>query len=195
MEEKMRVLHYFHQANGRGHIQRTLALAGQVALDLPEVTQLLVTDTPQPRGVTLPPKLDFIKLPSTDPSSTGGFHDPSLLLPPGVTEVLRESLILNAIKHFRPDVILMEISEGAQREIHYMRNYLQQNQIETKFVIGVGDIETAVMMIREILVPRSGHTYFLSSEADYSEEVQSYSNASGHNYFNVCANKRPVPTA
>ncbi len=143
----MRIFHYSRDTYGEGHLQQTLAIAKQIARDFPEATQLLVSGTPQPRGIKLPEKLDFIKLPRMDESIIEDFHAPSLLLPFGIIHSLREKIILETIKHFNPDVVLVASSAMAKTEMFPALDYLRVDRPETKLLMDMSNIEVKAMMV------------------------------------------------
>ncbi len=138
----MRIFYYSHDTYGLGHIQRTLAIARQVALDCPEATQLLVTGSPQSHSFELPDRLDIIKLPSITKSPEGGYCSRTLQLPFKTLKALREILILEAIRHFKPDIVLVDKAPaGVKGEMRPALSFLKKERPETKLVLGMRDIE------------------------------------------------------
>ncbi|NOY84860.1 MAG: glycosyltransferase [Nitrospirae bacterium] len=138
----MRIFYYSHDTYGLGHIQRTLAIARQVALDCPEATQLLVTGSPQAHSFELPDRLDIIKLPSITKSPEGGYCSRTLQLPFKTLKALREILILEAIRHFKPDIVLVDKAPaGVKGEMRPALSFLKEERPETKLVLGMRDIE------------------------------------------------------
>ncbi len=138
----MRIFYYSHDTFGLGHIRRTLAIAHQVAIDCPEATQLLVTGSPQAHSFELPDRLDIIKLPSVRKCPKGEYHSRSLLLPFDTLKALRQTLILETIRHFKPDIVLVDkAAAGVKGEMLPALRYLQTVRPETKLVLGMRDIE------------------------------------------------------
>ncbi len=147
---KPRILLYSHDTYGLGHIRRTLAIAEQLAADFPQATQLLISGTPQPPCFKLPKRLDFIKLPDMDKPSSRKFHAPSLLLPSDALKALRGIMILEAVRCFKPDLVLVDKAPaGIGGEMLPSLNYLKQFRPQTKLVLGMSDIEDHAMMVRE----------------------------------------------
>ncbi len=146
----MRIFHYSHDTYGVGHIRRTLAIAEQLASDFPHASQLVVSGTPQPSCFTLPSRLDFIKLPDIDKPSQKKFHAPSLLLQIDALKTLREKMILDAMRFFKPDLVLVDKAPaGVRGELLPSLHYLQNERPETKLVLGMCDIEDNAMIARE----------------------------------------------
>ncbi len=146
----MRIFHYSHDTYGLGHIRRTLAIAEQLASDFPLATQLVVSGTPQPSCFKLPNRLDFIKLPDIDKPSNKKVHAPSLLLSFDELKTFREKIILDAIRHFNPDVVLVDKSPaGVYGELLPSLDYLKHERPETKLILGLSDIEDSAMMHRQ----------------------------------------------
>jgi len=149
----MRVLHYSHAKSDTGHIKRTLAIAARIALNFPQVTQLLVTGTPQPPGSKLPNRLDFIKLPNMEKPQRSGFHLPSLAIASDTTQTMREEIILNTMKYFDPNVVFVSSTlDWAKEELDQALNYLEQKRPETKLTIGIRNINDDVLMIGNALL-------------------------------------------
>jgi tetratricopeptide (TPR) repeat protein len=73
MNRKPRLLLYSHDMYGLGHLRRTLAIAGQVAADLPKAHQLLITGSMVAGAFGLPPRLDMIKLPALSKRPSGQY--------------------------------------------------------------------------------------------------------------------------
>jgi len=86
-----------------------------------------------------------------DESSKTEHHAPSLSLPYGVIKTLRETLILNAIRHFNPDVVFVQAARDARGEILSGLNYLQETKPETRVVEGRGGFENTTAMMRDVL--------------------------------------------
>ncbi|RMD49934.1 MAG: hypothetical protein D6835_04910, partial [Candidatus Thermofonsia bacterium] len=63
MKKKPRILLYSHDTYGLGHLRRSLSIAGQIASDIPNAHQLLLTGSMVAGAFALPPRLDMIKLP------------------------------------------------------------------------------------------------------------------------------------
>ncbi len=69
--KKPKILLYSHDTYGLGHLRRSLSIAGQIAHDLPQASQLLLTGSMVAGAFSLPPRLDLIKLPTLSKRSSG----------------------------------------------------------------------------------------------------------------------------
>ncbi|HKB16938.1 MAG TPA: hypothetical protein VKF62_12805, partial [Planctomycetota bacterium] len=59
-----RVLLYSHDTYGLGHFRRSLLLARAIAREIPEASILCATGSPRSHSFPLPPRFDYLKLPS-----------------------------------------------------------------------------------------------------------------------------------
>lgn len=137
-----RILLYSHDTYGLGHLRRTLAIAGQLAHDLPGAHQLLITGSMVAGAFDLPPHLDLIKLPALSKHSDGRYK--ARVLPLSLTETIawREQMILQAVSVFQPDLVLVDKTPaGVQEELLPTLRYLKTWQPRTCLVLGMRDIE------------------------------------------------------
>jgi predicted glycosyltransferase len=137
-----RILLYSHDTYGLGHLRRTLAIARQLARDLPHANQLLVTGSIVAGAFELPSHLDLIKLPALSKRSDGRYKARALPLSLPQTIAWREQMILQATRTFQPDLVLVDKTPaGVQGELRPTLRYLQTCQPETRLVLGMRDIE------------------------------------------------------
>jgi len=129
-----------HDAYGLGHVRRSLRIIRALARQVPESAILLLTGSPAHEVLkSLPRNADYVKIPTVVTSGAEGAKPP--MLPIGLAELtlLREQLILQALRAFVPDVLLVDnFPLGSQREllasIHELRRH------STRLVLGVRDI-------------------------------------------------------
>ena len=137
-----RLLLYSHDTFGLGHIRRTLAIAAQVADDLGNVRQLLVTGSMVAGAFDLPPHLDWIKLPALSKHSDGRYKSRALPLSLAQTMTWREQMILQAVEAFRPDVVLVDKTPaGVEGELLPALRHIKTWMPTTHLVLGMRDIE------------------------------------------------------
>jgi predicted glycosyltransferase len=145
----MRIFLYSHDTYGLGHIRRTLTIAQQLARELPRVSQLLVTGSMQSHSFDLPERLDYIKLPAVSKRSSGEYCSRALSLPFDTTMALRETVIFNAVQHFKPDVVLVDKApDGVKGEMLRALRYLKAKRPQTKLMLGMRDIEDDAAVVR-----------------------------------------------
>lgn len=139
---KPRILHYSHDTYGLGHLRRTLAIAGQVAADLPSAHQLLITGSMVAGAFGLPPRLDMVKLPALSKRSSGQYTARALPLSLADTLAWRKQMIVQAVTAFKPDLVLVDKSPaGVQGELLPALRHLRTWAPETRLVLGMRDIE------------------------------------------------------
>ncbi|MBI4771704.1 MAG: glycosyl transferase family 28, partial [Chloroflexi bacterium] len=95
-----RIMLYSHDTYGLGHLRRTLAIAHQLASDLPHASQLLLTGSMVAGAFSLPPHLDLIKLPALSKHNDGRYKARALPLSLAQTVAWREQMILQAALSF-----------------------------------------------------------------------------------------------
>lgn len=145
-----RILLYSHDTYGLGHLRRSLAIAHSVAQHIPRSRQLLVTGSTVAGAFGLPPRLDLIKLPSLSKRSNGAYM--ARTLPLDLQEMIdwRADMIRQAVKHFRPDLLLVDKSPaGAHGEILPTLDYIKRRMPETRIVLGMRDIEDGPAATRQ----------------------------------------------
>jgi predicted glycosyltransferase len=142
MKKKPRILLYSHDTYGLGHLRRSLSIAGQIASDIPNAHQLLLTGSMVAGAFALPPRLDMIKLPAISKRSTGQYKTRTLPLTLKQTLSWREQIILQAAVNFKPDLLLVDkVAAGVHGELLPALRHLKTWFPQTKVVLGMRDIE------------------------------------------------------
>lgn len=142
MTKSPRILLYSHDTYGLGHLRRTLNIAGQLARDLPNASQLVLTGSMVAGAFSLPPHLDLIKLPALSKRSDGRYKARALPLSLAQIMAWREQMILQAVIAFEPDLVLVDKTPaGVQGELLPTLHYLRTQRPETHLVLGMRDIE------------------------------------------------------
>lgn len=133
---------YSHDTYGLGHLRRSLTIGAQLAQDIPNSSQLLVTGSIVSGAFGLPERLDMVKLPALTKSSDGRYGARSLPLSLSQTIAWREQMILQAATMFQPDLLLVDKSPaGVQHELLPTLRYLKESRPHTRLVLGMRDIE------------------------------------------------------
>src|SRR2546426_11880867 len=78
MSKGWRFLFYCHDSFGLGHFRRTLSLAEYCTATLPGAEVLIVTGSSMAQAFGLPPRVDFIKLPTVTKLRDGTYTARSL---------------------------------------------------------------------------------------------------------------------
>jgi len=138
--DAVRIAVFTHDAFGLGHVQRTTRIVRAIAANDPEATVLLVTGSPAThllRG--LPPRADYLKLPTIVTSGPEDTRPPTLAI--GVAELasLRGELIRRALETFEPDVLLVDnFPLGTRLELLPALRSLRHRP--TRAVLGLRDV-------------------------------------------------------
>ena len=142
MAIKPRILLYSHDTYGLGHLRRSLAVAQQLAQDIPDLHQLLITGSMVAGAFGLPPRLDMVKLPALSKRSSGQYKARTLPLTLRQTLRWREQMILQAALNFRPHLLLVDkVAGGVHGELLPTLRHLRTWSPETQIVLGMRDIE------------------------------------------------------
>ena len=142
MKKRPRILLYSHDTYGLGHLRRNLAIATQVATDIPKSHQLLLTGSTVAGAFPMPPRFDTIKLPALSKRSSGEYKARTLPLTLKRTIAWREQMLLQAAINFEPDIVLVDKSAaGVHGELLPTLRHLKTWSPETKLVLGMRDIE------------------------------------------------------
>lgn len=148
--KKPRILLYSHDTFGLGHLRRSLAIAEQIACDIPRSHQLLLTGSMVAGAFDVPPRFDMVKLPALSKRSSGKYQARTLPLSLDATIAWREQMILQSAINFAPDVILIDKAPaGAQGEVLPMLRHFKKWSPNTRLVFGMRDIEDAPVKTRQ----------------------------------------------
>lgn len=150
MPKRPRILLYSHDTFGLGHLRRSLAVAQQIAQELPKAHQLLLTGSMVAGAFGLPPRLDMVKLPALSKRSTGQYKSRTLPMTLKQTLAWREQMILQAAINFRPHLVLVDkVAAGVHGELLPALRHLKIWSPETKVVLGMRDIEDSPVVTRK----------------------------------------------
>ena len=116
-QDTTRIVLYSHDALGLGHLRRNLALAHQLAHDLPRltgagVTGLLVAGLAPPADFLLPPGFDWLILPGFTKSPVG-YRPRRLRDTPQSLAALRSDLVATALIGFATAQLRNPVTTGA----------------------------------------------------------------------------------
>src|SRR6185369_15454427 len=102
------LLIYSQDGFGLGHLRRNLNVAYRVWRSRPEVSVLVVADSPAAPFFVLPPRCDFVKIPTLVKVDSGVWRSDRLSL--GHKEILsvRTRLLEGLVDSFRPDLMLVD---------------------------------------------------------------------------------------
>ena len=149
LSTKIRFLLYCHDTFGLGHIRRTLSLAEHFTSILPDAEALIVTGSPLAHAFTLPPRVDYVKLPAVTKLSDGVYKARSLSMEFTAIRDLRATILHETARTYRPDVFLVDHApQGLKSEALSTLALLQAIQPGCLRVLGLRDIVDAGHVIR-----------------------------------------------
>ncbi len=147
----IRVLIYSQDGFGLGHLRRNLNISLQLKKLCPSASILIIADSPVAPFFKLPPKCDFIKLPTIVKVDTGIWRPNRL--PMHYQELLRirADIIQNVMLSFRPHIFLVDhMPHGALGELARPLEVLKRMHPETRVILGLRDILGAQDVIRKM---------------------------------------------
>src|SRR6266576_914581 len=140
---------YAQDTHGLGHVTRTLTIARHVLARYPNALAYVATASPVAGQFALPPRCDYIKLP------TLLTPDGVRLAPPQEEEVkrhfrrVRGAILRDAVLGLEPDVVLVDHEPlGAKGQFADGLAALKAQRPETRFVFGLRDIMDDTVRIR-----------------------------------------------
>ena len=132
----VRLLIYPNDSFGLGHISRALKLSRFLQAHLQDVSILLLDGSSMIHGFHLPPRVDYVKLPSIVKSSRQSFVSKHLPMPFEEIRRLRERIILETALAYRPDLLLVDVRPvGIEGELLPTLQALRKGQTEMVPVI------------------------------------------------------------
>lgn len=146
----LRFLLYCHDTYGLGHLRRTLALAEYFTRTLSYAEVLIVTGAPLAHAFTLPPRVDYVKLPAVTKSSRGEYEARSLTMDFVAVRDLRASLLRETVLAYKPDVFLVDHApHGMKGEVLPTLNALRVVMPNCLRVLGLRDIVDAGAIVQQ----------------------------------------------
>src|SRR5213594_1611111 len=135
----MRFLFYSHDGLGLGHTRRHLAVATALSELAPEVSILLASGADDVNRLGLPAHIEVLKLPGLRKVANEQYASRRLRIPTAEIRALRASLLLTAVKSFRPAVVLVDKHPfGISGEFRAALNALRS--LGGRAVLGLRDI-------------------------------------------------------
>lgn len=132
------MLMYSHDGFGLGHIRRNLNIAEEAAKELNASTLMLMSHNSIPFLPHLE-HIDFIKLPSIIKSGKNSWTPRTLPMNPDDFSALRKDIILHTVKHFQPNIFLIDyMPAGVMGELKEILPLLKM--FNTKIILGLRDI-------------------------------------------------------
>lgn len=141
MTSAPRILMYTQDSLGLGHLRRATNLANELVRKRPDLSVLLVVDSPVAPFFELAPHVDFLKLPTVVKVDAGVFSAGRLQTDYEHIRNLRANLLREALVHFAPHVLLVDhMPGGANRELLPALEHARRAGNSTHVVLGLRDI-------------------------------------------------------
>jgi predicted glycosyltransferase len=140
---------YTSDASGLGHLRRSVAIASHLARAIPNLHTVLVTGSPAAHHFTLPPGVDYVKLPSVIKTGEDQYRARDLDLSPGQITSLRGAIIGEISARFAPDIVLVDLLPlGIKGELLPALRHLRHAAPRTRIVMGLRDIVDEPQKVR-----------------------------------------------
>ncbi|MFM9106098.1 MAG: glycosyltransferase, partial [Chloroflexota bacterium] len=158
---------YSHDGTGLGHLRITLGIGAAYARRRPGDSLLLLTGSAQAGSFSMPPSMDFVKLPSMPQRDL--YQDlPDPASPPGPERAvvyLREMIALSAVQAFAPDLLVVDHAPaGLFRELSRAIGWLKSARPASRLVLLMRDItfgpeQTKNLWTNELVYPLLDEAY------------------------------------
>src|SRR5919205_552526 len=102
-----RVLLYSHDTFGLGHLRRSRAIANAIVADWPGASVMIISGSPVIGNFEFGSGVDYIRIPGVTKLPDGDYRSLNLNVELDEAVGLRQALILQASKAFRPDVFIV----------------------------------------------------------------------------------------
>lgn len=146
----IRFLHYCHDDYGLGHLRRALALAKYFTETTPNSEALIVTGSAMAHAFTLPPRIDYVKLPAVTRMGNGAYRARSLEFDFDAIRNMRATLLRKATQAYRPDVFMVDHApQGLKGEALPTLEMLRKSQPDCLRVLGLRDITDSSSIVRQ----------------------------------------------
>jgi predicted glycosyltransferase len=141
MHKPARILMYSQDSYGLGHLRRATNLANALVTERPDLSVLLVVDSPLAPFFDLRDHIDFVKLPTVVKVDAGVFRPGRLLASYTLVRTLRSHLLREVLRWFSPDLILVDhMPGGANRDLIPALRLTRLLDHRAKVVLGLRDI-------------------------------------------------------
>ena len=136
-----RMVIYSPDTYGLGHVRRCIKIVEALKALHPELSVLLLTGSPHAGRFPLPDGVDFVKLPQVVKTGANNYQARSFGISITETLELRQNLICEAVKTFRPQLMLVDHSPiGVKGELRKTLLWLKRHNPMCQIVLGMRDI-------------------------------------------------------
>lgn len=140
---------YSQDGLGLGHLRRNVNICQQIIKRCTEASCLIIADSPVAPFFKLPPRCDFIKIPTIVKVDTGVWRAERLSVSQRELLAMRADVINNVLAGFQPDVFLVDhMPHGALGELLDPLARLKKRRGRTRLILGIRDILGAPEVIQ-----------------------------------------------
>jgi predicted glycosyltransferase len=137
--EGARVLIYSHDTFGLGHLRRSRAIANAIVQEWPDASVVIISGSPVIGNFEFGSGVDYIRIPGVTKLPDGDYRSLNLNMPLDGAVDLRQDLILQAVKSFRPDVFIVDKEPaGFRGEVLPALDYLKGRGC--RLILGIRDV-------------------------------------------------------
>jgi predicted glycosyltransferase len=134
-----RVLIYSHDTFGLGHLRRSRAIANAIAEEQADSSIVIISGSPVIGNFEFGSGVDYVRIPGVTKLPDGDYRSLNLNVNLDEAVGLRQDLILQAAKSFRPDVFIVDKEPtGFRGEVVPALDYLQGQGCRR--VLGIRDV-------------------------------------------------------
>lgn len=143
-----RVLIYSHDTFGLGHLRRARAIANALVAGRSDTSVLILSGSPVAGSFDFGKRVDFVRIPGVRKLSNGEYECPNLDLSIDEVTRLREAIILQTARSFRPDLLIVDKEPtGFRGEILPTLTYLAR--AGARLVLGLRDVLDEPEVVRD----------------------------------------------
>lgn len=137
----LRVLIYSQDGLGLGHLRRNLSITLQLKRLCPDASVLIIADSPAAPFFELPPKCDFVKIPTIVKVDYGVWRSNRLNIDSLDIFPVRSEVIKNVALSFQPHIFLVDhMPQGAHGELARPLKMIRRYSPHTRMMLGLRDI-------------------------------------------------------
>ncbi|MGR6778489.1 glycosyltransferase family protein [Moritella viscosa] len=143
-----RLLIYSHDSFGLGHLRRCRAIAHELVDRYKGLSVLIITGSPIIGRFDFKARVDFIRIPGVIKLHNGEYTSLGLLIDLADTLALREAIILNTSKVFKPDIFLVDKEPGGLKD-EVVSTLAYFKDTNTKCILGLRDVMDSPELLKK----------------------------------------------
>jgi predicted glycosyltransferase len=164
-----RVLIYSHDTFGLGHLRRSRAIANRLVQKNPSASVVIISGSPIIGSFEFGDGVDYVRVPGVVKLPNGDYTTLSLNLPLDEAVEMREALILQTTRTFRPDLVIVDKEPtGFRGELVPALEHARAEG--ARIVLGVRD----VMDDPQVLVPEWERKGAIDALITYYDDIWVY---------------------